>query len=109
VLENVAFELASSALKAESNTELDRLVEWMNQHPGVRIEVAGYTDSTGVRSSQIQLSQQRAEAVRSYLVQNGIAEARVTAKGYGPAQPRETNSTPEGRARNRRIEIHRIG
>jgi len=108
VLENVSFTLAAASLEQSSYAELDRIAEWLLQNPSVRVEVGGYTDASGRRESQMQLSQARAQAVRDYLVQQGVPAARVTAKGYGPANPRAGNSTPEERAKNRRIELRKM-
>jgi len=74
-------------------------------HPDIKIEIAGHTDSVGVRKTNINLSQKRAEAVAKVLTDKyGIAKDRVIAKGYGPDKPVATNKTPEGRAKNRRVE-----
>jgi outer membrane protein OmpA-like peptidoglycan-associated protein len=72
---------------------------------GTTIEVGGHTDNTGDPGSNMQLSQQRADAVRGYLIQQGVNPAMLTAKGYGQTAPRSTNDTEEGRFRNRRIEF----
>ena len=108
VLESVRFALAAPTLEQSSFEELNQIAEWLLQNPSVRVEVAGYTDASGRREAQVQLSQARAAAVRDYLVQQGVPAARVTAKGYGPASPRAGNDTPEERARNRRIELRRL-
>ncbi len=75
------------------------------QDPDSKIVVQGYTDSQGSESFNRELSQHRAEAVRTYLVSHGIASDRVTAEGFGPANPVADNATAEGRADNRRVEI----
>jgi outer membrane protein OmpA-like peptidoglycan-associated protein len=73
--------------------------------PDSKIMVAGYTDSQGGQSYNMDLSQHRAEAVRTFLVSHGVAPDRVTAQGFGPSQPIADNASPEGRADNRRVEI----
>jgi outer membrane protein OmpA-like peptidoglycan-associated protein len=73
--------------------------------PDSRIIVAGHTDSQGGQAYNQELSQHRAEAVRLFLVSHGVAPDRVTAQGFGPSQPVADNSSPEGRADNRRVEI----
>jgi OOP family OmpA-OmpF porin len=74
--------------------------------PGARIVVEGHTDAQGRPDTNLQLSQERAEAVRGWLLQNsGLTPARVTALGYGADRPVATNDSEEGRALNRRIEI----
>jgi len=69
------------------------------------IEISGHTDDVGDDALNLELSQKRAESVRNYLIKNGIASNRVTAKGYGETQPIADNSTPEGKAKNRRTEV----
>jgi len=73
------------------------------KYPKLRIEVQGHTDSTGSERYNLQLSQRRAEAVREYLIAQGVAPGQVEARGYGEMQPIADNSTAEGRARNRRV------
>jgi outer membrane protein OmpA-like peptidoglycan-associated protein len=75
----------------------------------VRIEVAGHTDSAGKQAYNLDLSKRRASSVRNYLVSRGIAGSRIEVKGYGPAHPVADNATAEGRAKNRRVELKRIG
>ena len=70
------------------------------------LEIAGYTDSVGDPAANLTLSQQRADAVRSELVRNGVASSMLVAKGYGDAKPIASNDSAEGRFRNRRIEYH---
>jgi len=72
----------------------------------VRIEIAGYTDSTGSSATNTRLSAARAGAVQAYLRQRGVPAERMRVAGYGPANPTASNATPEGRARNRRVELH---
>ena len=76
--------------------------------PSIRVEVAGHTDNVGRRAANQTLSEARARTVRDYLIGSGIAAERVTARGYGMAQPIASNATPEGRAQNRRVELKRI-
>jgi outer membrane protein OmpA-like peptidoglycan-associated protein len=77
-------------------------------NPDVRIEVAGHTDNTGSAAINQRLSQARAAAVRAYLARKGVAPVRMVARGYGPNDPVAPNTTAEGRARNRRVELRRI-
>jgi outer membrane protein OmpA-like peptidoglycan-associated protein len=108
VLEGVTFETGSDVLTAESRGVLDRVVASLAANPDVRVEVGGHTDSQGSASFNERLSLQRAQAVMRYLVAQGIAEDRLEAKGYGPAEPITSNETAEGRARNRRVELERL-
>lgn len=108
VLEGVNFDFDKATLRQEDiaiiNRDAASLEEWGN----VNIEVAGHTDSRGSDEYNINLSQQRAEAVRNYLVSKGIAADRLSAKGYGESQPVAGNDTDEGRFKNRRVELVRI-
>ena len=104
VLNNVFFDTDRSDLRPESYNELNHLAQVFEQYPDLVIEVSGHTDNLGSRDHNISLSQQRANAVRDYLISNGVGEEQVVAKGYGPDQPRDTNATPQGRQNNRRVE-----
>ncbi len=104
-LRNIFFDTGKSALRPESNAELDRLVKLLKDVPSLKIEISGHTDNTGSAVLNESLSQSRAEAVVNYLTSKGIAANRMTAKGYGASQPISTNSTEEGRQQNRRTEF----
>ncbi len=104
-LRNVFFETGKADIKNESNTELDRLVKLLEDVPSLEIELSGHTDNTGSEKVNKKLSQERAEAVREYLIKEGIDGSRLTAKGYGSSKPVASNETAEGRAKNRRTEF----
>jgi outer membrane protein OmpA-like peptidoglycan-associated protein/tetratricopeptide (TPR) repeat protein len=104
-LRNIFFDLAKATLRPESNAELDRLVKLMQDVPKLKIEISGHTDNTGSASLNETLSQQRAEAVVSFLKSKGIAADRMTAKGYGASKPVAENKTEDGRQQNRRTEF----
>ncbi len=106
VLHGVNFVSGSDELTPESLAILDEVAESLNKHPGMVVEVAGYTDSTGSREFNEKLSYKRASAVRDYLISKGVSPDNLVAKGYGPANPVASNSTAEGRAENRRVEMH---
>ena len=72
---------------------------------GTVVEIGGHTDNVGDAASNLQLSQQRAEAVRNFLVNQGVDQAMLTARGYGETKPIASNDTEQGRFRNRRIEF----
>ena len=101
-LQNIFFATGSYALLEPSKVELDRLAEWLLKHPSVKVELGGHTDNVGRAESNLTLSQQRAKAVRDYLVQCGVEAGRLTSRGYGDTQPVASNDTEEGRAANRR-------
>jgi outer membrane protein OmpA-like peptidoglycan-associated protein len=108
VLYGVTFATDKSRLETESYGVLDQVAASLVANPGVRIEIAGYTDSTGSTARNMRLSAARAQAVRAYLARRGVAPERMRTKGYGPANPVASNATPEGRAQNRRVELHRV-
>ncbi len=108
VLRGVNFETGKSALTADSHAILDAVAASLLANPDIRIEIAGYTDSTGTRYGNFRLSQARAAAVRAYLARKGVAPTRMIAKGYGATGFIAPNATPEGRAQNRRVELHKL-
>jgi outer membrane protein OmpA-like peptidoglycan-associated protein/Tol biopolymer transport system component len=105
VLNNVFFDFDKSELKSASYGELDKLAELLQKSPQVKIEIGGHTDNVGDKKYNLSLSQKRADSVVSYLVQKGIASARLIAKGYGDTLPVAANDTEENKARNRRTEV----
>ncbi len=104
-VKNIFFDTNSDVLKKESFAELNQLIELLNKNPQRKIEVGGHTDDVGDDASNLSLSQRRAEAVKNYLVKNGVAESRVQAKGYGETQPQVPNDSDINRAKNRRTEF----
>jgi len=108
ILRGVVFETGKSILKPESFTVLDIVAQSLLANPQIRIEVAGYTDITGSAALNLRLSRARADAVRTYLARKGVAPPRMIARGYGPGNPVAPNTTPEGRALNRRVELHQL-
>lgn len=107
VLQGVTFETGRAVLTAESQTILDRVAESLVASPEVNVEVQGHTDNTGSLATNNRISQSRADAVRQYLISKGVAANRLTARGYGPSQPKVPNTTAAGRAENRRVELRR--
>ncbi|MBI3134880.1 MAG: OmpA family protein [Bacteroidetes bacterium] len=104
-LNNIFFETGKSELKSESYSELNRVIDFLQKNPNVRIELSGHTDNVGNADFNKSLSQKRADAVMAYLVSNGIDSARLVAKGYGMEKPVADNTTEQGRAMNRRVEF----
>jgi outer membrane protein OmpA-like peptidoglycan-associated protein len=105
VLRGVTFETGRSALKPDSYTILDIVAASLVANPDIKIEIAGHTDNTGSAATNTRLSQARADAVRAYLASKGVGPERMVSKGYGPTQPVAPNTTPAGRAQNRRVEL----
>ena len=106
VLNNLFFDTNQYALKPQSRTELNRLIEFLRQYRDVQIEVSGYTDNVGTPESNQQLSQRRAQSVVEYLAGHGISTTRLRSKGYGEGHPLAANDTEPHRQMNRRIELH---
>jgi outer membrane protein OmpA-like peptidoglycan-associated protein len=102
---NIYFDSGSATLKPSSFSVLDGVVELLRENAGVRVEIAGHTDSDGSASYNQGLSRRRAESVRDYLVRKGISASRLTTVGYGETQPVASNATADGKAQNRRIEF----
>lgn len=102
---SVTFDVDQAAIKPAMVAVLDRIATTVNQYEKTMIEVQGHTDSTGSESHNQQLSERRAEAVRSHLLKRGVMAARVATQGFGEMRPIASNETAEGRAANRRVEI----
>ncbi|WIG92953.1 OmpA family protein [Myxococcus sp. SDU36] len=102
---HVQFRVGQSTLSDEELRNLDAVADYLKANPGVSLRIEGHTDSTGPDELNRTLSQERADAVRTYLIQRGVTSSRLTAKGYGPDRPLTTNDTPEGRGTNRRVEF----
>ncbi len=102
---DVLFDFGKYDLRAEAREKLARLSGIVLGHPGLNLAVEGYTDNVGTDEINMTLSQKRAETVRSYLLEQGLADANVTAQGFGKSSPVADNSTPAGRQKNRRVEI----
>jgi len=104
-LNNIFFDFDKATLRSESFAELNRLLNFFNRFPKMKIELPGHTDSKGSDEYNLKLSDERANAVRSYLLSQGVAPDRIVAKGYGESVPVATNDTDEGRQLNRRVEF----
>jgi len=105
VLKNVFFETDKSNLKAQSQTELQKLFIFLDKNPSLSIEIAGHTDNVGGYDHNVDLSKKRAQAVYDFLLEKGIEAKRLKYKGYSYDKPVGSNDTPEGRAKNRRTEF----
>ncbi len=105
VLENVFFDTGKATLKPTSNKALNNLDDVLKLKNTMVVEIQGHTDNVGKPEDNMKLSQQRAEAVKAFLVSKGIDTKRVTAKGYGDTSPVENNATESGKAKNRRTSL----
>jgi outer membrane protein OmpA-like peptidoglycan-associated protein len=101
----VLFDFDKAELRPESKPELDRAMRFILQNPGRKFEISAHTDALGTDEYNLDLSERRAAAVRKYLVDHGIPADIIFAKGYGESQPIDDNGTPQGRQRNRRVEL----
>lgn len=104
-LNNIFFEFGKAALRPESNAELDRLVEYLHVSPTIELEIAGHTDNVGSAQKNLRLSQERARAVRDYLIAKDADPKKLKSVGYGMTKPVASNATDEGRQQNRRVEF----
>jgi OOP family OmpA-OmpF porin len=101
----ILFDTGKTSIQQDSDAVLDKLTAIAMRCPDAHVEISGHTDSVGNDDTNMQLSQQRAEAVADYLVKAGIPPERLNAVGYGKTRPIASNDTEEGRAQNRRIEF----
>lgn len=105
VLNNIFFDVNKFDIKPESQVELDKIVQLLNENPTVKIQITGHTDNAGKPTENLALSNNRAKTVVSYLINKGISPQRLSYKGFGETQPVAGNKTEEGRAKNRRTEM----
>lgn len=103
---NVSFDSGKAVLKPELLPVLDSVARALVQHPELRAKAIGHTDSTGGADLNQRLSNERASAVTNYLMQRGVVGSHLLAEGRGPNAPVADNSTPAGRAMNRRVELY---
>ena len=101
----VLFDVDSAAMKAVSRGTLDQMADVMVRYPDSDILVKGHTDSTGSEKHNQELSERRAKTVSNYFIDKAVAAQRITAIGFGEIMPIAPNDTPEGRQKNRRVEI----
>lgn len=104
-LNGLQFDIGKATIRPSSIKQLQELLEYLQWKTDEKVEIAGHTDNTGVDTDNIALSQQRADAVKAWLVKKGITADRIMAKGYGASQPIGDNATEQGRQQNRRTEV----
>lgn len=102
---DVLFDFGKYNLRSEAREKLAKLTGIVLAHPGLKLAVEGHTDSVGGDEANQKLSEQRADAVRKYLVEEGLADASVSSQGFGKSSPVADNDTAAGRQKNRRVEI----
>ncbi|MCU0623137.1 MAG: OmpA family protein [Gemmatimonadaceae bacterium] len=108
VLQGVNFATGTARLTPASRPILDKAAELISANPTIKIEVDGHTDNVGRPANNLRLSQQRADAVRNYLISKGVSGDQLVAKGFGGTQPIADNKTARGRAANRRVELKKL-
>jgi outer membrane protein OmpA-like peptidoglycan-associated protein len=104
-MSDVLFDTALYTLRPAAREKLAKVAGIISGHPGLRLAVEGYTDSVGGDDYNQKLSEQRGEAVRNYLTQQGVESSSVTSRGFGKTQPVASNDTAAGRQENRRVEL----
>jgi outer membrane protein OmpA-like peptidoglycan-associated protein len=104
-MSDVLFDTGKYTLRVAAREKLAKISGIVLAHPGLKLEVEGHTDNVGGEEYNQLLSEQRASGVLEFLVQQGLPESAVTSRGFGKSQPVATNDTPEGRAKNRRVEL----
>jgi len=104
-MSDVLFDTGSYTLKPGAREKLAKISGIVLAHPGLSLQIEGHTDSVGGDDFNQQLSERRADSVRDFLAEQGVAGSSITARGFGKTQPVATNDTTEGRQRNRRVEL----
>ena len=107
-LSNVLFDTNKYEIKSNSLKDINDSIDVLEKNPSMKIIIQGHTDNVGSIKYNDILSQKRAEAVKLYLVDHGIDASRLSTEGFGFSKPVATNKTPQGRALNRRVELHPI-
>lgn len=104
-LRNIQFDTDKAIFKPGSYAEMDTLLSYLVTYPGMSISIEGHTDSVNTETYNLDLSERRAKAVYTYLIEHGIEPNRLSYQGYGEQKPVTSNDTPEGRSQNRRVEF----
>ena len=104
-IDNVQFNTGTDVINTSSRNTLDKVAQTLKENPHLKFEVAGHTDSSGNYEANVRLSKSRADSVRQYLINSGVAANRLTTRGYGPDKPVASNDTRTGRSANRRVEL----
>jgi outer membrane protein OmpA-like peptidoglycan-associated protein len=102
----ILFDTDRASLKEGAQKELAEFARILNEYNDTKLRIIGYTDSEGAKEHNLKLSDERAASVTIYLAEAGVLRTRMISEGKGPAEPVASNATAEGRAKNRRVEIH---
>jgi OmpA-OmpF porin, OOP family len=105
VVKGVQFDYKKWDIKPQFDTDLDNVVDILRKNPELKIRIEGHTDNIASMAYNLELSWKRAQAIKNYLIENGVDQSRITTIGLGYSQPIASNDTPEGRALNRRVEL----
>jgi OOP family OmpA-OmpF porin len=105
VIKGIEFDLGSSKIKKQSERLLGEAAGVLKGYPELRVQITGHSDDQGERETNMKLSQERADSVKAFLVQLGVADNQIETKGMGPDRPLTENDTAAGRQKNRRIEF----
>jgi outer membrane protein OmpA-like peptidoglycan-associated protein len=105
VLRGVNFDFNKSTIRADAASTLKEAAAILKQNADVKVSVEGHTDAIGSEAYNMKLSLRRAAAVKAFLVREGVAESRLSVRGFGKSQPVASNDTEDGRAQNRRVEL----
>jgi outer membrane protein OmpA-like peptidoglycan-associated protein len=109
VLRGVNFDFDKSNIRSDARPILDEAIRTLQEERDINVSVEGHTDSRGTDAYNQKLSERRAHSVAAYLERGGISRSRLTTEGFGESRPVATNSTDDGRAQNRRVELHIVG
>ena len=104
-MQGIQFETGKAVIKKSSNAILKQIAQVFIENPTYQVEIQGHTDNVGKPETNMQLSEKRANAVRDFLIKEGVEANRMTAIGYGDTKPVASNKTAKGRAENRRVEF----
>lgn len=106
--QGILFDTGSDGIRPESTPTLKEITAMLGEHPELKLTIEGHTDGAGQAAANLTLSEQRAAAVKAYLVSRGIDASRLQSRGFGASKPAGSNDTPEGRQQNRRVELVRM-
>lgn len=104
-LDNLIFEVGNSKIDPDSYSELDLLVNVLEENPNMVVQLEGHTDYVGIANDNLKLSQRRVQSVRDYLIRKGVSKNRLKTKAFGGTQPLSRDNTPEAHRLNRRVEV----